>query len=238
MTPLLWATFRQKYATWVNILIAAVTAGGAACFVWWDFVSTATGYLTFCAALLALIFGHGLVSKDLTTGSLQLLLARPISRQEYLWGKFLGTFLALTAPLLLGFLLAFVLETALRGNPPWALVSAQLLSALLLAFWWLALVLLGSVLSPPGKSLDQLLPLGTLFLSNLVFWAADGQQWTWLRKAGFFALKNLVNSVSLENWDLATWPWRSLLRWAANTSLALALAFWAFNQKELGYGKD
>jgi ABC-type transport system involved in multi-copper enzyme maturation permease subunit len=62
--------------------------------------------LTFAGLLLVLFIGVNLIAKDIDKKTIHLVLSKPISRVEYLWGKFLGILFFVTASLLVLLLLS------------------------------------------------------------------------------------------------------------------------------------
>ena len=76
------------------MVVAIVLAVLALAVVWAVYAGNPGGVLSFGGVLLGITLGFGLVGQDFLHGSLQLLLARPITRNGYLAGKLLGAFFA------------------------------------------------------------------------------------------------------------------------------------------------
>jgi hypothetical protein len=193
--------------------------------------------------LALLILAAGSVSRDVSSGALQMILARPIRRVEYLYGRYCGILIAYTlyvaaigvlalalSPLirsLLGRTVALSAADLARGVAG-ALLSAALLAAVLLFFstflrgygdvlayflWTLLLGLPETLSGPLGKP--------------------------WLSRFGSVARDNLLPRVS----------WGDVLRGQDVFSSAvgayvlavtgyLALAAFVFSRREFSYGQD
>ncbi len=193
--------------------------------------------------LALLILAAGSVSRDVSSGALQMILARPIRRVEYLFGRYCGILIAYTlfmaatgvlalalSPVfrrILGATVAFSAAGLARGVAA-ALLSAALLAAVLLFFstflrgygdvlayflWRLVLGLPGALAGPLGKP--------------------------WRSRLGSLARENLLPRVS----------WGEVLRGQEVLSSAvgayvlavtgyLALAAFVFSRREFSYGQD
>jgi ABC-type transport system involved in multi-copper enzyme maturation permease subunit len=74
--------------------------------------------ISFAGLLLVFFIGINLISKDIDKKTIHLVLSRPLSRGEYIWGKFFGLVLVVVASL--GVLIAFSVGTVavVRGLYP------------------------------------------------------------------------------------------------------------------------
>ncbi|WP_298667524.1 ABC transporter permease [uncultured Methanofollis sp.] len=129
-----------------------------------DVVSTA-------GAILAIAMGFDLVSRERQTGSLKLLLARPVFRDEIITGKVLGGVAALTAVTAAGLALS-VAVLLFRGIVPGAddLVSVLLFglaTVALLAFYFCLALTISAVAGESGKAFLYAL-VAFFILSTLV----------------------------------------------------------------------
>lgn len=191
-----------------------------------------------------LIIAAASVSRDSSSGALQMILARPIRRVDYLFGRYCGIllgyaiYLAATAALALAFspLLGRLLggENArelgladlVRGAAG-SFLSATLLSALLLFF--------STFLRGYGDILAY-------FLLSLLLGApeilARPLHMPWLSKVGAAARENILPKV----------PWQDVLRgenvfpitgaYVLAVTGYLTLAAWVFSRREFSYGHD
>jgi hypothetical protein len=194
-------------------------------------------------ALLALAAAS--VSKDASSGALQMILARPIRRVDYLFGRYCGillgygAYLAATAglALLLSPLLGKLLdaENARKLSPgdlargaAGSLLSSALLAAVLLFFSTflrgygdvLAYFLLSLLLAAPGALSGPL-------------------EMPWLSKLGTIARENVLPRMS---WDDVL-QGRDVLspatgEWVLAVTAYLMFAAWIFSRREFTYGND
>ncbi|HEX9148996.1 MAG TPA: ABC-2 transporter permease [Thermoanaerobaculia bacterium] len=186
------------------------------------------------------ILAAGSVSRDVSSGALQMILSRPIRRTQYLFGRYVGIltsyaiFLAATSVLALvvQFLLPRATRAALPEFPPSALAAAAgaaFLSGALQA----AILLFFSTFLPGIADL-----LGLLLL-YLVLNLPQLSQAPWLRTAAEAARENMLPAVS----------WESVLRgdgglgaatgrWVFALTVYLALAAVVFSRRELPYGQE
>jgi ABC-type transport system involved in multi-copper enzyme maturation permease subunit len=144
--------------------------------------------------LIAIFVGVGLVSKEIERRSLYPLLAKPVSRDEFFLGKFLGlsaTILVNVGVMSLG-LFATLLATG-RGADPWLLAAAYgIFLSLLLT---VALALLFSTVTSPA-----LAAIGTLCMvlagrfSDVIRGMSDVTTVpSWLVAVLYYALPNFRN---------------------------------------------
>ena len=181
------------------------------------------------------VLAAGAVSRDISTGALQMILSRPIHRTEYLFGRYFGI---LSAYALYLFATAALTLLAVRAIPSGAaaLVLSGLARAVVGAFLagalQAAILLFFSTFLPGIADLLGLLIL--YLLLNLPPWKA-----AWLREAARLGRENLTPIVS---WDrvLAGEGVLSAAtgRWVFAVCAYLALATIIFSRRELPYGQD
>ncbi|MDQ5856774.1 MAG: ABC transporter permease [Acidobacteriota bacterium] len=180
------------------------------------------------------VLAAGSVSRDISSGALQMILSRPIRRTEYLFGRYLGILAGYAAFLVVTSAFAVLAVTA---NPS---------GAARLSFWGLAVAAAGAFLSGAFQAaillffstflpgIADLLGLLMLYLVlNLPPWKP------WLREATRIGRENLIPTV----------PWNEVLRgqgllgaatgrWVFALSVYLTLAAVVFCRRELPYGQD
>lgn len=192
------------------------------------------------ARLVALLLiASGAVSRDASSGALQMILARPISRTEYLGGRLLGVMAAyaifLAAATIFAFLLSFQFggtATLLSAALPRALLGA-LLDGLQVAVF---LLLLSTLLPSFGDA------LGYLFLW-VAFSAAAGFG-TALGKEGLGRAARTVQANLLPDarWDAVlagrNLPTEALGRWVLAVTFCFVLAAVVLSRREFAYGQD
>lgn len=96
---------RQKFGS-VGIVLALVAIALLA------MLSLATQQRGGAAGLAVLVLAAGCISKDASSGALQMILARPIRRSEYLFGRYVGILSAYALFLLFTLLLAALVPRA------------------------------------------------------------------------------------------------------------------------------
>jgi ABC-type transport system involved in multi-copper enzyme maturation permease subunit len=192
------------------------------------------------ARLVALLLiASGAVSRDASSGALQMILARPISRTEYLGGRLLGVMAAYA--IFLAVATVFALVIAFRyGGVATLLTPAlprALLGALLDGLQAAALLLLLSTLLPSfGDALGYLF-LGIAFSAASGFATALGR--AGLAKAARVAQENLLPDV---RWDAVLAgrhvPAEALGRWVFAVVLCFVVAAVVLCRREFAYGQD
>ncbi|MDQ5857243.1 MAG: ABC transporter permease subunit [Acidobacteriota bacterium] len=193
----------------------------------------ATGFQM--ASWAVFVLAAGSVSRDVSSGALQMILSRPIHRTEYLFGRYLGILAAYAAFLAVTGASAFVAVKAIPSGAS-ALSLPGLAVAGVGAFFagslQAAILLFFSTFLPGIADLLGLLML--YLILNLPPWKA-----AWLREAARLGRENLIPTV----------PWNEVLRgdgilgvatgrWVFATCLYLALAAVVFCRRELPYGQD
>lgn len=192
------------------------------------------------ARLVALLLiASGSVSRDASSGALQMILARPITRTEYLGGKLLGAMAAYAVFLAAATAFALVLSFKLGGTAallspalPRALLGA-LLDALQIA---VLLLLLSTFLPSYGDALGYLF-LWVAFSAAAGFGSALGREG--LAKAARRIQENVLPDV---RWDALLAgrgvPTEALGRWVLAVTACFVLAAVILSRRELSYGQD
>jgi hypothetical protein len=240
MTEMARRLLRQKLGS-IGILIALSLLGLLAVFQ----IASGGGEqaLESGGFLALLILAAGSVSRDISSGALQMILARPIRRVEYLFGRYCGILIAYTLYVVAAGALALALSPLFRrllGVPVTlsaaglargigaALLSAALLAAVLLFF--------STFLRGYGDVLAYFLWTLLLGLPDVL---AGPLGKPWLSRFGSVVRENLLPRVS----------WGDVLRGQDVFSNAvgayvlavtgyLALAALVFSRREFSYGHD
>lgn len=182
------------------------------------------------------VLAAGSVSRDVSSGALQMILSRPIRRTQYLFGRYVGILVAFALFLAFTSLLAFVV-VHLGAPGAAAEVSparlARLAGETFLSGAFPAAILLFFSTFLPG--IADLLGLLILYmLLNLP--AASGSA---LARAAEAARENILPDVS---WSEAMTGRGAALaaagRWVFALTVYLALAAVVFSRRELPYGND
>ena len=192
------------------------------------------------ARLVALLLiASGAVSRDASSGALQMMLARPISRTEYLGGRLLGMMAAYALFLAAATVLAFAIASRYGGaatllSPALARV---LLGALLDGLQVAALLLLLSTLLPAFGDALAYLFLWIAFSASSGFATSLGR--ADLGRLARLARENVLPEV---RWDALLAgrhvPAEALGRWVLAVTLSFVLAAVVLSRKELTYGQD
>ena len=188
------------------------------------------------AGLAIFVLAAGSVSRDVSSGALQMILSRPIRRTQYLFGRYAGILVAFAIFLVFTSLLALAV-VSIAGPNVAGDVSAGRLAALcgqafLAGAFPAAILLLFSTFLPGIADV-----LGLLILTIVLHVPASiGSP---LARAAEVARDNLVPEVS---WDEVLRGQGSALaaagRWAFALTLYLTLAALVFSKRELPYGND
>jgi ABC-2 family transporter len=181
------------------------------------------------------VLAAGSVSRDVSSGALQMILSRPIRRTEYLYGRYLGILAAYAAFLVVTSAFAVLAVNAIPSGAARLSLSGLAVAgagAFLSGAFQAAILLFFSTFLP---GIADLLGLLMLFLVlNLPPWKAP-----WLREAARVARENLLPTV----------PWNDVLRgqgllgaatgrWVFALCVYLTLAAVVFCRRELPYGQD
>jgi len=196
------------------------------------------------AMLPLLILAAGCVSRDASSGALQMILCRPLSRADYLLGRYLGVMAAFAAFVVAGCAFTILVSRALLpalGQPPRAIAFADLgrqaLTVLLSAAPWAALILFFSTFLPGyGDVLGFILVLP---LTGLPQVAGQMLHKPWLEKLGPVLRQNIVPSV---DWG-AVFQGQHVLgeplgQWLFALVASLVAAVVVFSRREFAYGHD
>ncbi len=235
MNPTLVLAFlRQRFTSPMRLgLLALVTLfplGGVA-------ITGQLSLLGGIAAPIALILAAGAVGQDVSSGTLQLLLVRPVTRPAYLINRWfaasLGAF-GLTA-------LIFALGTLvllLRGAPPAPLEVVRMLleAATTIAGHAAILVMLSTLAGGLG---DLGIYVGTFFVIQMLSGLALLKQWGWLQRLST-ELQGVLGPQLSWAWLVTQAPpsWFAIASWASTVALALAVGIARFNRRELSYAAD
>ena len=186
------------------------------------------------AGPIALIFAAGAIGQDVSSGTLQLLLVRPVTRPSYVLHRWLGACLAagmvVTLTLLCGVLLAL-----LHGTPPDLLgvVRLALEAWCAIAGHAAVLVALSALVGGLG---DVALYAGTFFVCQMLTVLGTWKQWAWLLRAS----REIEGTLGAK----LSWAWLGagmapsafeMASWASTITLALLVAILLVNRKELSY---
>ncbi len=189
------------------------------------------------AAPIALVFAAGAVGQDVSSGTLQLLLVRPVTRPAYLFKRWLAASLGAFALTALMFALG-TLVLLLRGTPaaPLELVRMLLEAATTIAGHAAVLMMLSTLAGGLG---DLGIYVGTFFVIQMLSGLALLKQWDWLQRVST-ELQGVLGPQLSWAWLAHQTPpsWFAILSWASTVTLALAVGIARLNRRELSYAAD
>jgi ABC-type transport system involved in multi-copper enzyme maturation permease subunit len=232
---LVLATLRQRFTSPIRLLIVLL-------FGWMPMIPILMAPRAGFAALgdcyfLALALATGMIGQDLSSGTLQLLLARPVTRAQYVfsrWGAVAaGTFLITVLQALVAALIM-----TLRGAPvPWGEAALLLGNSALLALGTAAVM---ALLSTLAAGLGDLGLLFMIFLSAQVLEKVGMfKSWEWLVRGAGELLRALKPEL-----DLAPFfhggpvAWLAVVSYLSTVTLCLGLAVVVMNRRELSYASS
>jgi ABC-type transport system involved in multi-copper enzyme maturation permease subunit len=189
------------------------------------------------AGPIALVFAAGAVGQEVSSGTLQLLLVRPVSRPSLVVSRWLAATLATTA-IVVALLVLGTLGMMARGTHPDALdLIRMVLEAGCNAAGSAAVILMLSTLV--GGLGDVGLYLGTLFVLQMFSGLASLKHWAWLERA-CSELQGALMPALPWGWLVFHAPpsWFAIASWASTVTLALAVGIARLNRRELSYAAD
>jgi ABC-type transport system involved in multi-copper enzyme maturation permease subunit len=231
---LLLTFLRQRFTSPARLALLALVCvfplGGAA-------ITGQMALLGGIAAPIALILAAGAVGQDISSGTLQLLLVRPVTRPSYLLHRWLAVFIGAFGLCLFVFALG-IFALVLRSMAPPALDVARLvLDAATTTAGYAAVIVMLSTLA--GGIGDLAIYAGVFFVSQAIMGVAMFQRWQWLMRVSQEIQGVLGPSIPWA-WigSGATPPWFAIVAWASTVTLALAVAIARLNRRELSYAAD
>lgn len=235
MNPTLVLAFlRQRFTSPMRLalvlLISVFPLGGVV-------LTGQLNLLSGIAAPLALILAAGAIGQEVSSGTLQLLFARPVTRPSYLVSRWFGATVAAFAIVVVASALA-ALGLLARGMAPQPLDVVRLwLDALCSAGGHAAVLIMLSTLA--GGLGDLGLYVAAFFVNQMFAGLASIQRWAWLQRAttevqGFLGPQ--LSWVWLGR-DLPI-SWFAIVSFASTVVLSLAAGIWFLNRRELSYGGE
>jgi len=228
---LLVAFLRQRFTSPMRVgllLIVTVFPLGAAIF------ANNLAPLAGPASVIALILSAGAIGQDVSSGTLQLLLVRPVSRPSVLLHRWLASVIAAVGFTLVLLLLATLALLAHKTQPnALDLVRMVLEAACSAAGSAAVMVMLSTLVGGLG---DVALFFAALILSQMFEVLGTFQHWDWLVRACAEVHGVLSPQLSWEWMVHGTPPsWFALASWASTVTLALAVGIARLNRRELSY---
>jgi len=197
-------------------------------------ITTSLSPLGGLGAPIALILAAGAIGQDVSSGTLQLLLVRPVSRPSVIVNRWLASVLA-AAGLTIAVLILGTIGLLLKGTHPDALdLGRMVLESTCGAAGSAAVMIMLSTLV--GGLGDVALLLLAMIMTQMVEGLATFEHWGWVVRASEEAKDALLPQLSFE-WMLHHTPpsWFAIVSWASTLTLALAVAIARLNRRELSY---
>lgn len=189
------------------------------------------------AAPLALIIAAGAIGQEVSSGTLQLLFARPVTRPSFLVSRWIGATLAAFGIVVVEAVLASLGLLARSLAPEPLDVARLLLESLGSAAGHAAVLIMLSTLV--GGLGDLGLYVAAFFVNQMLTGLAALQRWSWLERATS-EIQSFIGPQLPWGWlgrDLPV-PWFAIVSWASSVALALAVGITVLNRRELSYGAD
>lgn len=191
------------------------------------------GPLAGVAVYLALLVASGAIGQDVSSGVLQLTLSRPLTRREYVLSRWLASALGATALFALMWAMALAGIAARGGTMNAAAFAVQFGEGVAAAFGVSAVMVALSAMVPG--------------LGDLAIWfvattsAAIAQQAgpltgrPWVTRAGHELALTLSPALPLDGLRGEPVSWALVAAYFSTVTLALAVAVWFTNRRELSY---
>jgi len=197
------------------------------------------------ATLAVLLIAAGSVSRDISSGAIQMILSRPLTRSEYLFGRYFGTLLTYVGFLISSVVIAFLLGRLFLSTSPlaeapafsWLAAGRGAVEAIFAGALLAAIVLFFSTFLRGWGDVLALV-LATILLGST---QALGRQLNKpaLVQAGRIASENLYPtpdwSQILAGRDILSVP---TSQYFLALTCYLALATLVFDRREFSYGQD
>lgn len=189
------------------------------------------------AAPLAIILAAGAIGQEVSSGTLQLLFARPVTRPSYLVSRWLGATAGAFAIMLVATALG-VLALIARSMAPAPLdVVRLLLDAFCSAAGHAAVIIMLSTLA--GGLGDLGLYVAVFFVNQMLSGLAMIRHWEWLERVSQ-EIQGVLGPQLSWMWLGRDLPisWFAIVSWLSTVALALAIGIYVLNRRELSYGSD
>jgi len=190
--------------------------------------------LAWPASAIALILAAGAIGQDVSSGTLQLLLVRPVSRPSVLLHRWLASVIAAVGITIVLLLLATLALLAHKTQPnALDLVRMVLEAACSAAGSAAVMVMLSTLVGGIG---DVGLFVAAMIVTQMFSGLAMLEHWDVLARACNEVQVVLSPQLSWA-WMLHGTPlsWFAITSWASTVTLALAVGIARFNRRELSY---
>ena len=186
------------------------------------------------ALWLSLIYGAGLIGPDASSGVLELVLTRPVTRTQYVLARWLSAIALAGGAAVFQTMVVAAIMAAYGHAPGLAAVSA-IVPQLAVAIALPAVLICFSAMTAGYGDLRIWVLL--LVFGELVEMAGNMRHWAWLARVGK-EIGGLMVPVMGQGAlrDLLRFPWTPVIAWLSTVVLALAVAIAVLNRRELSHG--
>jgi ABC-type transport system involved in multi-copper enzyme maturation permease subunit len=186
------------------------------------------------ASAIALILAAGAIGQDVSSGTLQLLLVRPVSRPSVLLHRWLASVIAAVGITLVLLLLATLALLAHQTQPNALDLVRMVLEATCSAAGSAAVMVMLSTLV--GGIGDVGLFVAAMIVTQMFSGLAMLEHWEVLARA-CNEVQGVLSPQLSWAWMLHGTPlsWFAITSWASTVTLALAVGIARFNRRELSY---
>lgn len=181
-------------------------------------------------ALLAIVAGAGVIGPEFSSGTLQLILVKPIQRATYVLSRVTGVVLAVWIAALVAFASELVARLASTRPVPWSALSVGLLNALA------DTVLVVALLALLGTLTRAYYNVAVYFFVMISLNIAMSLGARKLPKMALDALRFVERNLFPDAPPRFDRDW--LLLVLSNAVIAIVLACFAFRRREVPYGAD
>jgi hypothetical protein len=184
--------------------------------------------------LFGLVTAAGLIGQELSSGVLMLTFARPLTRRDYVYGRWLGASAMAAVCVAIQVLLTAAFVAMRYGEVDPVTMAIKVVEGTLAVTGTAAvLVMFSSFVNGLG---DLAVMLLSLLASDAV--AAAGRKWElgWLSRAGEEGQRFITATVDpAPLFGRGTISWFELVSYLSTIAICLLVAIWAVNRKELSY---
>jgi ABC-type transport system involved in multi-copper enzyme maturation permease subunit len=181
--------------------------------------------------LLAIITGCAPIGPEFSSGTLQLILVKPINRATYLLSRIAGVLCVIWLAAIVPFACE-VIGRMIKGEVPWQAMGTTLLNTAVLAILTVSLLTLFGSLSRAylNVAFYMVLQIGLGVLPMLLS----------LRRERFAPIARAIGVIEQNLYPsaMAGLDWKLLLLVLSNAAVAIVLACFAFRNREVPYGAD
>jgi ABC-type transport system involved in multi-copper enzyme maturation permease subunit len=181
--------------------------------------------------LLSIITGCGPIGPEFSSGTLQLILVKPINRATYLLSRVAGVLCVIWLAALVPFACE-VIGRLVSNEVPWSAMGTMLLNTSVLAILTVSLLTLFGSLSRAYLNVALYMVLQILLSVMPTLLSFNRERFAPISRAIAVIAQNLYPSAA------PGLDWRWLLLVVSNAGVALTLACFVFRSREVPYGAD